>query len=180
MGIDHQRVGAIAAVEYPAHLREYGRNAAVGRVDVQPNLLPLADIGDVRDRIDRRRRSSSNGGNHREWDVTSPQIALHSAAQRLYIQPQLGVGGNFSERIESKTKRHHRLVDARVRFLGAIHHDFRQVGASRQTFFPDAQLRMQLTRCREGIERIGRGSVGDHAEKTVWQPDHLTQPVERQ
>ena len=130
MRIHHQRVGSIASVEHVPHLGQYRCGAAVGCIDVQPHLLPVADLGNRCDRIDRSCRGRAYCGDDREWNASESPIVLDLGHERSRLHSQRGVSRNFSESLEPETQSHHRFVHARVRLLRAIDNHPRQIRTS--------------------------------------------------
>ena len=75
VGVADDAVGLLDAGEQVAMPRAERQRAAVGRIDVQPDFVPAADVGDVGERIeraDRRRARGGRDGDHRH--AARPQV----------------------------------------------------------------------------------------------------------
>jgi len=58
--VDDDGVGTLDPLPGPAELRADHRRAGIGRVDVEPDMLALADLRQLRNRVDRGRRGRPN------------------------------------------------------------------------------------------------------------------------
>ena len=121
-GFIDERVRPLAAVEDEAALGQDRGRPAVGGVDVEPEPLALADVGDGGNRVDARGRGRADGGHHREG--------------RPARGPVLGDGPGEGVRRPCGTRRRpgscgspscptprtmRRLLDRRVGLLGGVH-----------------------------------------------------------
>ena len=154
VGVDDEGVGALDTVEGVAKLRADGGRAGVGAVDVQPGAVVLGEIGDRRHRVDRRRRGRAHGCHD------SAHVALGELLrERVGAHAELGVGRHLAE-LELEQPR--RLLDGRVRLVGAEHY---------------AATAANLTRGGEGAHRRGGRGVLDVTEPGAGQAEELRDPV---
>ena len=119
--VDDQRVRALGAVEHVRVRRQHRRGAAVRRVDVQPHALRV-----------RRSSAIAGTGSMLVVDVV-PTVATTARARRRRRGPaaiaassrsarirNVVVDGDLAQRLLAEAERDDRLVDRRVRLLGAV------------------------------------------------------------
>ena len=150
--VDDDRIGALDSLPGPAELRADHRRAGVRGVDVQPDVLALADLGQVRDRIDRGRRRRPDRGDQ----CTSS----FEPAQPVRSHPKLGVGRDLLDRQSQQPRR---LLDRRMCVLRAEH----------------GPARVRLPCRRQRRERRGRSRVLDVPVPLARQPEQLGEPIHR-
>ena len=78
--IDHDGIGYLPSVAQPSVFRQHGEPAAISAVDVQPDLLFLANLRDFQNRVDARGRSRSHGRDDRHRLETCLPIMRDSLA----------------------------------------------------------------------------------------------------
>ena len=100
--------------------RQHSCDASVGGVDVKPECLSRANVGNVRHGIDARRGGCSNGRDHGKRKKSVGTIASDRAVQVLQSKPEILVNDNPSNSIETEPDRDCRFVDGRVRLFRAI------------------------------------------------------------
>ena len=120
MGVDHDRVHALGAVQHPAILGGRRCRTGVGGIDVQPQAAACADVGDRRDRIHAGRRGRAGGGDHRARSQPGRGVFGDGVLERRGIHAQLGVDRNGAQAVTSQAEDHGRLRDRRVRLGGRI------------------------------------------------------------
>src|SRR3712207_7493222 len=67
-------------------LRADCRRAAHGRVDVQPDAVAIADVGDGRDRVEGVRRGRAHGGADEEGAPAGGEVFLRSEEHTSELQ----------------------------------------------------------------------------------------------
>ena len=160
--IDDERVRAGAALERVAALRHDRRDTAVRAVDVQPQIVALADIRNRRHRIDARRRRAANRRDHRDRQIPVGDVLRDRGVERVGPHAEVIVRGNVAHGIVAVAKKDHRFIDGVVRMLRAINAYARDVGASAQSLRPHAG-HFHLARGGERVQRGDRRGVVDHA-----------------
>ena len=94
MRVDHDRVGAVTVVEHPPHLRHHRRGSTVGRVHVQPQTEPGADVGNLTDRVDAGRRGRPDGRHDRDRAPPGGDISLDRSRQLVDLHAVLIVNAD--------------------------------------------------------------------------------------
>ena len=90
MRIDRDRIGALDPAEERTQRVRHRRDAAIRAVDVHPQSVLGADVGDLVERIDRAGRDRAGGRDHRERLVAVPHVALDRGAQRVGAHATVG------------------------------------------------------------------------------------------
>ena len=89
VGVADDAVGLLDAGEQVAMPRAERQRAAVGRIDVQPDIVPAANVGDV-GRADRTRRSASRTRRPKRRRSARRATADRSAFRRVDSDPSGG------------------------------------------------------------------------------------------
>ena len=175
--VHHQRVGLVYPSEQVPHLGHRHGRAAVGAIDVEPEVLALGDGGDILNGIHRGHARGAGGGHHGKRLVAECAVAHDGALQHVGAHAEIAVTGDVHHVLEAEPERHHRLVDRRVRMLAAVDTQARQVRTPGHAALADAERGIALARGGERVERADGGGVGDHAEPAVAHAEELAQPV---
>ena len=103
--VERDRVGALDPAEaLPAAIGEM-EEAAVGGVDVHPEVLGLGDVGHRVHRIDRARVGGPRGGDDEERPPAGGPILGDHRLQRLGVHPELRVDGDEPHRAARHARR---------------------------------------------------------------------------
>ena len=81
--IEDERVGAFDAVPQPAALGQDHRGTGHGGVDVKPQLVARSDVGDGRDRIERRRHGGAGGGDNGARPPSLGDVLLYQVIETI-------------------------------------------------------------------------------------------------
>ena len=111
MRVDDQRFCSGSALKNVRVRRQHRGDARICRIDVQPEPLGCADVGDLRHRIDARRRCAADGRHDGDRQAAGGAILGDRLAQTIGPHPEFIVRGNFPERVVAETDRDDRLVD---------------------------------------------------------------------
>jgi hypothetical protein len=93
-----------AGQQRPALRRERGE-AAVGGVDVQPQRLGGADIGEVGQGVDGARAGRSSGGAHGEGDPAGTAVGAGGGSHCRRLQPPVIIGRQDSHLVGTQAHR---------------------------------------------------------------------------
>ena len=176
--VDDQRVGPLRAAEGGAPRGQHRHHARVGRIDMEPDALGLAQVRDVVHRIDRRGRGRADGRDHCQRHEARAAIGSDGLAQQIDAHGVLGVAGDVDDRVLSKPQQDHRLVGRRMRVGGQIDAHAGQIGAAEQA--PRADVGNDGFAGRgQRVEHRHRRGVVDHAFKRGRQLHQVAQPAQR-
>ena len=176
VGVDDQRVGAVAPRQRLLVARHHRRGPRVGGVDVQPQPLAGADVGDGRHRVDAGDRGGADGRHHRQRRHPVPPVLRDGGGEGVGAQAEALVGGDAPQPVVAQPQRHHGLVDRRVGVLGAVDARRREVGAAGEAAL--AHLGHRLPGRGERVQGRDRGGVVDDPLEAVGQPEQAPQPPE--
>ena len=98
--------------------------------------------------------------------------------ERVGPHAEIGVRRHAAKAVVAEAEQDHRLVDRRVRLVGAVDAVARQLGPARHPRCPHAGDR-RLARRRQRVQARDRRRVVDDAFEGVGQAHQLTQPPER-
>ena len=104
VGVEDKAVGVLAALQAPAELGAQRRRARVGRIDVEPQTLGGADLGDRRHRIHRCGRGRADGGHHRQRAKACGTVGGDRTPERLDVHPVLRIVGHGAITVEAETE----------------------------------------------------------------------------
>ena len=175
--VDDDRVRAPAVVHDPGGLRDQGGGAGVRGVDVQPDPLGRAHVGDLRHRIHAGHGGRADRGDDRQRRPAGRAVGRHGRAQRVGPHAEPVVDGDPLQGALPEPQRHHGLVDRRVRMLGQVDPARRQLGASRQPAGADVRDG-RLAGRGQRVQARHRGRVVDHPLERGRQPQQLPQPAQ--
>jgi hypothetical protein len=96
---------------------------------VQPESLARADVGDGRHRVHARGRRRADGGDDGQRDAACRAIVGDRPRERVGAHAELCVRRDLPQRLVAEAEQDDRLVDRRVRLLGAVDAVARQVAA---------------------------------------------------
>jgi hypothetical protein len=145
-----------------AHLRNDCGRPGIGCVNVEPEPLALAHVGDFGDGVNARRRGRAHGGDDAEGKSAGTPVFFNQMRERGGVHAELGVGGNLAQRALAEAERDERLLDRRVRLFRGVETEQREVGPPAHPLFTDAQIQ-SLARGRDGVHGGDRGRVVDDA-----------------
>ena len=130
---------SVATGEDVAQLGEDPGGTGVRRVYVEPEPLSLANVGDRRNRIDRGRGRRAYGCDHGQRKYSRPAISFHCRRQCPGVHAESIICRNLPESAQPEAERHHRLVDARVRFFRAIDGNAGQIRSAGHSIFAEPE-----------------------------------------
>ena len=133
---------------------------------------------DRADGIDAGRRRRPDRRDDRQRPNAASCVLVQGGGERIRSHAEFRVGLDAAQRVVAEAEQDDGLVDRRVRVLGAVDPELRQIEASRQAARPHVGGR-QLTRRGEGVEGRDGGGVVDDAGEFVGQAKQLPQPRER-
>ena len=145
---------------------------------MQPEPLPLAEIGDRRHRVDARRGGRADGGDDGERRHPGPAVIGDRGGERVRSHPEPVVRVDPPQPRLSQPQHDDRLVDRRVRVLGAVDTQRRQVRPAGETAFAHFGRRLLSGGCQR-VQRRDRGGVVDDPFECVRQPEQTSQPPQR-
>ena len=168
--VDDDRVGAFPAVERCSTLRDQRHGPGIGRIDVEPQPVPLRDVGDRRDGVDRGRRGRPDRGDDGDRQPAGLSIGLDRGVERFRTHGERVIDRDPDEALAADAERHARLLDRAVRLLRGVDADRWDVGPAGQPARRDVQSRRFARRC-ERDQRRGRRGVGQQAIEPDGQPE---------
>ena len=146
---------------------------------MQPDVAFARDLADrFDDRIDRRRRRRADRRDRTHRPPPVCEIVVERARQRFRLHAEIAVDRDPYHVLAPDAERDRGLLDVRVRLIGDVDAQHRQIGAAGHPAF--ANLESQRF-ARRGERRVtaDRGRVVDDAVKRRRQPEHLAQPPQR-
>src|SRR5437763_531936 len=87
--IEHERIRRVATIKDVAHLRNDRRGSSVGRINMQPKFMLLANLNDRRNGINAGSGSRANCGNYAEWQDAVALVFIDSIGQSFHIHAKL-------------------------------------------------------------------------------------------
>jgi hypothetical protein len=175
VGVHDEGVGAVAALEDVAALGQDRGRSPVGGVDVQPEPLTLADVGDGRNRVHARGRGRRHRGGDRERRPARGPIGGYRVRESDRVHAELPVDRDLAEALLPNAEDDGRLLDRGVGLLGGVH---AQAGLADEPAPARVEPRDRLAGRGEGDERRSGGGVLDHPEQTLGLAEELSKPVE--
>src|SRR5258705_7672220 len=100
--------------------RDRGTDRAVRAIDVEPQALGVADVGDLVERIDRARADRPGAGGDAEGARTGRAVGGDGGAERIDVDPAALVGGDPMDRLFTEAENLRGLLDAAVAVRGHI------------------------------------------------------------
>ena len=141
-GLTTSESASLGAAQDPFVSGHHRRDAGIRGVDVQPDALARADR---RRSPAPDRRSSIDVVPTVATTASGSQPAARSSAiargERVGTHAELGVRRNLAQRLVAEPEQDHRLVDRRVRLLGAVDAHARHVGAAGKPARADRRAR---------------------------------------
>ena len=130
------------------------------RVDVEPQALGGAEVGELVQRVDGARAHGARARGHGERALAAGAVAGDGGAQRAHVHPMLGVGRNPMNRLAAEPEQLGGLLKAAVAFIREIEHE----GCPRPLepvapHVPAVVARRPMARRREGDERGRRAAT---------------------
>src|SRR5579884_482734 len=177
--VDDQAIGTLAACQHRTHLWRNSGRTAIGPINVQPEAIAFADIGELRHRVYAGSGSGANGGHDGERAVALGDILLNGALKLSHIHAELAIDANLAQPRLPDAQHDARLFNRRVRLLRSVVAQARHLGPARHALLANVQVRNSLTRRRQGVEDAGGCGVVDDAKERARQTEHLAQPVQR-
>ena len=173
--VDHERVRALDALPHPAAFGQDHRAARHRGVDMQPDSVAPRDLGDRRDRIDRRRRGRADGGDDREGRSPFARSSAIISRKRVGAHGVFVVERDEPQIVAAEAGEQRAFVDRAVRVRRHI--DARRARFALQAAARQRIIRRPLARADERDQRAGRGGVLDHAAPGGRKAEHLPEPV---
>ena len=163
--VDADRVGALDAAQPPGSRLGDRREAAVRRVDVQPDALRGAVVGDRVQRVDGAGAGGAGVGAYRDGRAARGAVGLDGGSERGRIEAEVVAGRQHTNGVGADAD------DARGAGLGAValvaHVDG---GPSRVP---------RCLSCRhEGVEGGGRAAARQHAARGLGISQPAPEPVD--
>ena len=172
MGVEGDRVGPLDPVEQRPQLGcEHGR-PAVGRVDVQPQPVLGAQVGDRGQRVDGAGGGGAGRRDDHERPHAGPDVVGHGPAQVVEAHPVAVVGGDGAHGPLAQTEHVGRLGDRRVGLRGGVEHEAQAIHAVPADVPVGARVASRLER---GQVR-GRPAARHQAAGACRQAEPLRQP----
>ena len=85
MRIHDQGISTFATIQHPAHRRVDSRRTSIGAINMQPETVTLADLGDLRYRVDAGGRGCPNGRHYGKGLPAVCKVLLDSLFKLSYI-----------------------------------------------------------------------------------------------
>ena len=174
--VHDQRVGPVGAGQRFLPALHDGRGPRVGGVDVQPQPLAGADVGDVGHRVDAGDGGRPHRGHHRQGGDAVAPVVGDRRGEGVGAQSEPPVGGDAPQPGLPQPQRHHRLVDRRVGVLGAVDAQGGHIGAPREAALADPGH--GLPGGGEGVQGRDGGGVVDDPFEGVRQSEQAPQPAQ--
>ena len=168
MRIERQRIGAWQTAQDRTQLRTQIEEGAVRPVDVMPQALAGAEIGNRIQRIDRPGVGRAGARHHGERDETGPSIGRDCLFEHIDPQPETLVGGNRPHAIGHDTCQLGRFENGVMRLIGGIQHARSNVGAQ-----------VPLPRAQNRVPRRHRPTGGEQPARAGRKGHPLAKPFER-
>ena len=99
---------------------QHGGGRAVGAVDVEPESVLAADLGDLADRVDGAGAHGAGGAHHQHRPVSAGQVLGDLRPERVRPQALRGVGGDPADRVGAEAEEVARLLDPGVGSGGGV------------------------------------------------------------
>ena len=132
MRVDGDRIGALEVRHAVAvALRQPGA-AAVGRVDVEPQVLGAGDVGELADRVDRSRVGRARDGGDRERRQAGRAVPGDGRGDRRAAQVEVVVGGQDDQRVRREPELVERPRDREVGLVARVDPGVLEVPAARR------------------------------------------------
>lgn len=98
MGVQREGVGALHPRVARRLLRREDPERAVRAIDVQPQALALADIGDLGERIDGARAGGARARRDAERQIAGPPVGGDRFGERADVHPECIVDADRADR----------------------------------------------------------------------------------
>ena len=164
--VERHRVGTLEAGQRCFPLGGQRGEAAVGRVDVQPQPFGRADVGQAGQRVDGAGVGRSGAGAQGEGDAARAAVGPDGRGHRVRRQAPPAVGRQHPHLLRPQSHRPRGPGQRRVGLVRHVHH-----GAGRR---PAGRLARDEQRGQVG----GRAAVDQHARGAGGQPEPAAEPVD--
>ena len=121
VGVEGDRVGALDPREQPASLLAQPERPAVRGVDVEPQAVPVHDVGDRCHRVDGAGVGGAGRGHHQERLQAGLAVGLDQPAERVGVHAEPVVGGHQPDPRQRDAGQVARLGARGMRLRGDVH-----------------------------------------------------------
>ena len=166
--VDDQGVGATETGEDLTALGAEREQAAVGRVDVQPELLGRRDVGDRLERVDGAGVRGPRGGDDEKGTAARGAVGPYGGRERGGVHAQPVVGADAPDEGGSQAGDAERHVHAVVGVLAEVDDQVVDVG----------QHLERVARGHDGGEGGAAAPRGQHASRRGAQADDVGEPAD--